>query len=47
MNARVRQWLDETHGSRFELVRHFLVRFFDNEMISGPGQRDVQPVQAG
>jgi len=38
MNARLRQWLEETHGGGFELVRHFLVRFFDNEMVSVPGE---------
>src|SRR5215472_6589826 len=31
-------WLDETHGSWFELVRHFLARFFDNDMITIPGE---------
>ncbi|MBS1858745.1 MAG: ABC transporter permease [Acidobacteria bacterium] len=38
MTARLRGWLDETHGTGFELVRHFLVRFFDNEMVSIPGE---------
>ncbi|MEO8371011.1 MAG: ABC transporter permease, partial [Candidatus Solibacter sp.] len=28
----LRQWLEETHSDSFELVRHFLARFFDNEM---------------
>ena len=32
MMARVRDWLEETHGDTFELVRHFLARFFDNEI---------------
>jgi predicted permease len=31
-------WTEETHGSSCELVRHFLARFFDNEMISIPGE---------
>ena len=31
-------WLDETHGTGFELVRHFLARMFDSEMFSSPGQ---------
>src|SRR5215471_17193892 len=38
MTARVRAWLDETHGTGFELLRHFLVRFFDNEMVTIPGE---------
>jgi hypothetical protein len=31
-------WLDETHGSRFELMRHFLARMFDSELCSTRGQ---------
>jgi predicted permease len=38
MNARVRSWLDETHGAGFELVRHFAARFFDSEMVATPGE---------
>jgi predicted permease len=38
MTARFRQWRDETHGPAGELVRHFLARFFDNEMITIPGE---------
>ncbi len=38
MTARFRQWRAETHGSAGELVRHFLARFFDNEMITIPGE---------
>ena len=38
MKRRVRGWLDETHGSAWELVRHFLLRFFDNDMITIPGE---------
>ena len=36
-----RQWLEETHGDWFELVRHFLARFFDNELgtIRGEWQK--------
>ena len=37
MTARLRQWLEETHSDTFELVRHFLARFFDTEMGSNPG----------
>ena len=32
MTARLRQWLEETHSDTFELVRHFLARFFDTEI---------------
>jgi predicted permease len=35
---RLRRWREETHGSAWELVRHFVVRFFDNEMITIPGE---------
>jgi predicted permease len=38
MTSRFRAWLEETHGTAFELVRHFLVRFFDNEMVTIPGE---------
>jgi predicted permease len=38
MTARFRAWLEETHGAKFELVRHFLLRFFDNDMVSIPGE---------
>jgi len=31
-------WLEETHGTKFELVRHFLARMFDSEMFSARGQ---------
>lgn len=32
------KWLEETHGTKFELVRHFLARMFDSELFSAPGQ---------
>jgi predicted permease len=38
MTARFRRWREETHGPAGELVRHFLARFFDNEMITIPGE---------
>ena len=38
MTRRVREWLEETHGSSFELLRHFLARFFDNDMVAIPGE---------
>ena len=34
----MREWLRETHGVQFELVRHFLRRLFDSEMIASPEQ---------
>ena len=33
----MREWLRETHSPRFELLRHFLRRFFDSELITAPG----------
>ncbi len=35
---RLRVWLEETHGDTFELVRHFLARFFDSEMVATTGE---------
>lgn len=32
----MREWLRETHGTQCELLRHFLRRFFDSELISAP-----------
>ena len=32
------KWLEETHGTKFELVRHFLASMFDSEMFSARGQ---------
>jgi len=34
----MRDWLRETHGTQFELLRHFLLRFFDSEIVTAPGQ---------
>lgn len=34
----MREWLRETHGPGFELLRHFLLRFFDSELVTSPGQ---------
>ena len=42
--GRIRAWLDETHRVQFELLRHFLTRFFDSE-FSGDGE--WQKVAAG
>ena len=30
----MREWLGETHGAGFELFRHFLVRFFDSDLVT-------------
>jgi predicted permease len=38
MRRRLQAWLEETHGPRFELVRHFLGRFFDSEAVTVPGE---------
>jgi predicted permease len=34
---KLREWLAETHRVQFELLRHFVLRFFDSEM-SGAGE---------
>lgn len=34
---RGKQWLSETHGTGFELVRHFVTRFFDSDLVTEPG----------
>lgn len=34
----MREWLRETHGVKFELVRHFLARMFDSDLFSAAGQ---------
>ena len=34
----MRKWLEETHGTGFELLRHFLRRFFDSDLVTTPGQ---------
>ena len=38
MTRGFRRWLEETHSSAGELLRHFLARFFDNDMITIPGE---------
>ncbi len=45
MTARLRGWLEETHSDTFELVRHFLARFFDTEIGATSG--DWQKVGIG
>jgi hypothetical protein len=34
----MRDWLRETHGAGFELLRHFLLRFFDSDLVTASGQ---------
>ncbi len=34
MRQAIRDWLAETHGTRFELLRHFLPRFFDSNLVA-------------
>jgi hypothetical protein len=34
----MREWLRETHGPNFELLRHFVLRFFDSELSTTPDQ---------
>jgi hypothetical protein len=34
----MRGWLRETHGPNFELLRHFVLRFFDSELSTTPDQ---------
>lgn len=38
MRQRIRDWFEETHGTRFELLRHFLARFFDSDLVATPGE---------
>ena len=42
---RLREWFAETHSDTFELVRHFLARFFDSEIGASSG--DWQKVAIG
>ena len=41
MREKFAQWLAETHGAGFELVRHFFLRFFDSDLITTPGQLEA------
>ncbi len=34
----MKKWLGETHGIAFELVRHFVMRFFDSDLVAETGQ---------
>ena len=37
----LRYWLERTHSTGFELRRHFLIRFFDSELVSDSAQAKV------
>jgi hypothetical protein len=37
----LRDWLEQTHSTGFELRRHFFLRFFDSELVSDPSQAKV------
>jgi hypothetical protein len=41
----MKEWLRETHGPGFELLRHFLLRFFDSDLVTTSGQ--TGPALAG
>ena len=41
----MREWLRETHGPGFELLRHFLLHFFDSDLVTASGQ--TAPALAG
>ena len=43
---RIRTWVEETHGSGFELRRHFFRRFFDSDLVAAPGQFQVVAIGA-
>jgi predicted permease len=36
--SRLADWLADTHGARFEVVRHFLRGFFESDLVTTPGQ---------
>ena len=36
--TRLRRWIDATHGTRLELVRHFLADFFVSDLVTTPEQ---------
>lgn len=42
----MKEWLRETHGPGFELLRHFLRRFFDSDIVTAPGQTQTTLVWA-
>ncbi|HYW43066.1 MAG TPA: ADOP family duplicated permease [Bryobacteraceae bacterium] len=47
MRQRLQSWLEETHGTGFELVRHFLVGFFDSDFVSASDSGEWMKVAFG
>lgn len=41
VGATFRDWLEESHGTGFELRRHFFHRFFDSDLVASSGQWQV------
>jgi hypothetical protein len=41
-----KEWLRETHGAGFELLRHFLLHFFDSDLVTAPGQTAAELIGA-
>ncbi|HTX36881.1 MAG TPA: hypothetical protein VME43_17750 [Bryobacteraceae bacterium] len=42
----MREWFADTHGPDFELLRHFVSRFFDSELTTTPEQWKVPAIGA-
>jgi hypothetical protein len=42
----MKEWLRETHGPNFELLRHFVLHFFDSELTTTPDQWKAPAVGA-
>jgi hypothetical protein len=42
----MKAWLQETHGPDFELLRHFVSRFFDSDLTTTPDQWKVPAIGA-
>jgi len=43
----MKEWLRETHGPSFELLRHFLLRFFDSDLVTSRGQTVLALIGSG
>jgi hypothetical protein len=41
LTVKIREWMEESHGTGFELRRHFFRRFFDSDLVSSAGQWQV------
>lgn len=42
----MKEWLRDTHGRNFELLRHFVLRFFDSELTTSPDQWKMPAIGA-